>query len=362
MGKSSLVASAASPWGGASDGVLGFVSSMSGTEFKIEKQASEHRDILFPLDDVQNLVPDPTKRALSLQDICMRICTGRTRANAHTDGVDYRTVVLGASNDTMATMMLAGGITYSEALRDRVIELPCHYEHGIFSWLPAGEDGEGRVRAMKAAAIANRAAPGEHFVKKLIRQNSKTPKSLRRRLEGWRAMARGELDPRASPRTVDAFACAFAAGCLAHEYGILPWEPERLLGAVKRIFQEHVRFTVGELEKLDPIKQLKSFLKKNKQRIAVFNSGAKQTVKKSFLQKAAAIEYRTTDGRVELCLLSRHMRNVFEDNGELAHALKTLKAKRLLKVDQDGKMKKRKFGDWRPHVYSFDAKLLKKAS
>ena len=114
-------------------------------------------------------------------------------------------------------------ISSPEALLDRVFDLPCRYEHGAFAFVPGDKVPDEFARSMKARADAIRGVAGEHFVRELVKANSADRDSLRKRLRRCREEASETLaDPRLSPRAIDAFACVFAGGCLAAEFGILP--------------------------------------------------------------------------------------------------------------------------------------------
>src|SRR5207244_2474371 len=80
---------------------------------------------------------------------------------------------------------------------------------------------------------------GREFVSRLQEDRSEDPAGLREVLSKYRAKyRRAALDAieaknlRSLTRTSSRFATVYAAGCLAIEYGILPWSKKRLLKAI----------------------------------------------------------------------------------------------------------------------------------
>jgi len=358
-GKSSLLHVAAAPWGGDPSGPLGYLTSLSATETAVEIASMGHRDMLFALDDTQGLPPDPRRRALALTDVFFRIHSGRTRGRYNERPVDYRNGTLTASNHSMPAIMAAGGIEYSDALRDRVFELPCYYAHGALKSVPIDETTDRFVRSMKSEAIAMRGAAGERFIERLVRANATAPRSLRKKLEAWREMAHRALGARVSPRAADAFACVFVAGCLANEYGILPWSPERLLTQVKDVFDDHVRFTQGELVRLDPVRVLKQYIRKKAARFAVVRAGTTKPMSLKAVKKTLGIKYHKPDGSIEYCFLREQMDKAFKDAIHGEFAISALKAEGMLKLDRDGRAPKRKFCAERQRFLCIDAKSVR---
>jgi hypothetical protein len=361
-GKSSLLQVAGSPWGGDEEGPLGYVSSLSGTANAIEEKAAEHRDMLFTLDDVQNLSPEPGRRGQAIFDILLRISSGRVRARRGENEVNYRTAVLAASNDPTAALLKHGRVSSPDALLDRVFDLPCKYQYGAFAAVPDGETVERFVRAMKSRANTVRGVAGEQFVKQLVKSASADPIHLRAELERWRKEARTALhDPRLSPRAIDAFACAFAAGCLAAQFGILPWSHDLLLSVVKKVFNSHVKFTRGELAKVDPIKLIKHYIDKNGHFFLKVREREAQKVSDEDLAKCAGVEMTLRDGTKEYWFRSTDLDKALNKNLDRHIAEKKLGAQGLIKLDSEGKPPKHFLGGKRLRIYRVDAKKLRKA-
>lgn len=236
----------------------------------------------------------------------------------------------------------------NEALFDRVFELPCYYRHGIFDQLPDGMTAEQHVRLMKDAALDLRGAAGEYFIATLVKKLAKNPDRLKRKLSAWREQADVALDPNQSPRARGAFACVFAAGCLANEFGILPWDPDRLLAQTRRVFADHIGFVKGEHAKFDPVEMMVSFYRVNKGKFLKINASAATSIKDSQLNKVPGVILKLPDGTRELCMLPLHFAKVYAPHERRA-ATKVLKKKGVLKVDaKDGKPSKRSLGKHRP--------------
>ena len=360
-GKSTLLLVAGSPWGGDQQGPLGYVSSLSGTTNAIEAKAAEHREMLFTLDDVQNLTPEPGQRGRAIFDILLRISSGRVRARLGEKDINYRTVVLAASNDPTTALLKHAHISSPDALLDRVFDYPAGIEHGAFASVPDGEVPDQFVRAMKARANAVRGAAGEHFIRDLVKANASDRDSLRKKLRRWRKEVSELLaDPRLSPRAIDAFACVFAAGCLAAEFGILPWEHDVLLRQVKTVFDGHVVFTKGELAKVDPIKLVKRYIAKNGHQFLKVRKGEARRLSDKALSECAGVEMTLRDGTKQYWLRVGDMDKALDKKVDRRVAEKKLLAQGLIKLDNEGKPPKHSLGSGRPRLYRIDAKKLQK--
>jgi hypothetical protein len=361
-GKSSLLFLAGSPWGGRDDGPLGYVSSLSGTANAIEAIAAEHRDMLLTLDDVQNLTPDPAKRGQAIFDLLLRISSGRVRSRQGEKTVNYRTTVIAASNDATATLLKQGRVIAPDALLDRVFDLPCKYEYGIFATVPDDSTAEEFVRAMKARANSLRGCAGEHFIKELVKRAAADRSGLVKKLERWRKEARNTLrDPRLSPRAVDAFACIFAAGCFAAEIGILPWSQDMLIRQFERVFKGHVTFTRGELANWDPIKLIKRYIKSNAAQLLKAQERQARKLSDRDLAKCAGVEMSLRGGTIEYWLGGKDLDKALDKKVDRRVAEKKLVAAGLIELDREGKPPKQSLGSKRPRVYRIDAKKLHKA-
>jgi hypothetical protein len=67
----------------------------------------------------------------------------------------------------------------------------------------------------------------------------------------------------ADARITDSFAVVYAAGLLAHRYGILPWTPEEIAWAVQSCERAHHQAVAENQAKLDPIAAVRAYITAN---------------------------------------------------------------------------------------------------
>jgi hypothetical protein len=130
-GKTHLLHAVASPWGGDVGGVLGYLSSFSGTLNSLEKLSVAAPDSLLALDDVQAVTAASRDRAQILRDAIFRTATGRERGRSGEVPEEWRGVSIFGSNDGMHKVMADGGQIYDEPMQGRLIELHCQHKHGV---------------------------------------------------------------------------------------------------------------------------------------------------------------------------------------------------------------------------------------
>jgi Domain of unknown function (DUF927) len=356
-GKSSLLMLACSVWGGDLEGPLGFVSSLNSTNIGVEERSCEHRDILFGLDDLQALEAKPTKRAQRLFDLIMCLYAGKKRGRHREAPGGWRNITLAASNDGVGKIMAEGRMEYKDALRDRVIELPCEYQHGAFQCVPSDGSAGKFSQAMKRESIAIRGWAGEFFVESLVRCERT---ALLRKLEASRERAREALGLGDRSRGVEAFAALYAAGCVAADVGLLPWSSDRLLGAVTRVYDEHRRLAEGQAAERSSVQILRKYIKRHDKRFLVVSRKSK--VCPSVLKQARGVKSLLNKQEVELCFSRRAFIEVFSDSGQAAFAARELKAAKVLKAGKTKTTLHRTFGGRRGRYYCVDAARLAKMS
>jgi hypothetical protein len=366
-GKTHLLHAVASPWGGDVGGILGYLSSFSGTLNSIEKLSVAAPDSLLALDDMQALTAATRDRAQILRDAIFRTATGRERGRFGAVQRDWRTISIFGSNDGMNKVMADGTQDYDEPMQGRLIELHCQQMYGILSFVPDRTTPSRFVQAMKSEAVAIRGVAGERFLKHLVRERAQGIEKLRRKLRGWINELHDELgddgfDGQTS-RVVDVFALVYAASCLASQYDILPWSKESQLKTVKTVFADYDRRRRGDVERLDAKRVLSNYIEKRRGDFLVVDRGRVAPDRKALAQ-AAGVDYRAPDGKRQYCFTPEQFGEIFAGPLQVSNAIRQLRSSGVLMVDGNDassvklRPKRKLVVDSRVRVYCIDRLLL----
>jgi len=176
------------------------------------------RDSFVPIGELENVAQTATQRLHVVRKTFMTMhCSGDKLGHGQ-----LRTVVATASTGKLAVALSQAAPTALAAMGVWPIELPCD---GVDE-LPS---------AIVEVARSTVGIAGEAFLQRLVRDRAQDPAALHRKLARWKAMMEArwvtpEMDDR-DRCSIGIFAQVFAASCLAHEYGVLPWNERRLLRA-----------------------------------------------------------------------------------------------------------------------------------
>jgi hypothetical protein len=335
-GKTHLLHAVASPWGGDMGGILGYLSSFSGTLNSIEKLSVAAPDSLLALDDMQALTAATRDRAQILRDAIFRTATGRERGRFGAAQGDWRTISIFGSNDGMNKVMTDGTQVYDEPMQGRLIELHCQHKYGILSFVPDGTTPSRFVQAMKSEAVAIRGVAGERFLDHLVRERVEGIENLRHKLKVWMDELHDELgddgfDGQTS-RVVDVFALVFAAGCLTIEYGITPWSKQRLLEAVKIVFGDYDRRRRGDAEQLDAKQVLSNYVARHRDDFLDVDQDRVVSDRRT-LAEAPGVSYRAPDGKRQYCFMPEQFAAIFTGPLQVPNAIRQLRSSGILMVD-----------------------------
>jgi Domain of unknown function (DUF927) len=366
-GKTHLLHAVASPWGGDVGGVLGYLSSFSGTLNSLEKLSVAAPDSLLALDDMQAVTASSWDRAQILRDAIFRTATGRERGRYGAVQEEWRTISIFGSNDGMHKVMADGAQVYDEPMQGRLIELHCEHKHGILSFVPDHTTPSLFVQAMKHEAVAIRGVAGERFLKRLVRERAQGSEKLRRKLERWMVDVHDKLGDEGfdgqTSRIMDLFALVYAAGCLTIEYGITPWSKQRLLEAVKTVFADYDRRRRDDAEQLDAKGALSRFIKERSADFLHVERGCEAPDRKTLAQ-AAGVAYRAPDGKRQYCFTPDQFDAIFAGPLRVSNAIRQLRSSGVLMVDGNDassvklRPKRKLIVDSRVRVYCIDRLVL----
>lgn len=303
IGKTTLLLMAGSVAGGG--GQNGFLRSWRTTDNALETIALAHNDGMLCIDEMAQV--DPKSAAESSYMLANR--QGKSRSNK--DGTarcvpEWRLLFLSSGEISLEQKLQEGGQTYMAGQAVRVIDIPADAElgHGIFENLYDFAGGKEFSEHIRKATAIYYGAPLRAFLAALTAS-----------LADSRAKAKAmviEFETRLCPPQADGqvkraakrFALVAAAGTLAVEFGVFPWESETAYRAAHRCFQDWLAFRggLGAAERREAIRRVRAFIGKHgASRFESWEHGA------SIVNNRAGFK-RKTQGRTEYMFL----RDAFE--------------------------------------------------
>jgi hypothetical protein len=361
-GKTSLLNTVASIYGGDPRGRLRLLESLSATDNAAETFSEKGRHLIVPFDDTQALPSDAKQRATILSNVIFRTFQGIEKARLNQSQRVWESVFMLGSNERLQATLERGGVPYGGYTAVRAIELPVSNENGIFSHVPKGERPADFVRGMVRDAMAIRGLAGERFIKRLVDARHEDGSKLVSKLSRWQEELRRRLDPSGDSgersRVVDHFALVYAAGCLASSFEVLPWTPKKIRRAVSRMYRRHIQAR-QEAAPVQAETYLRQYIHKNRGAFIRVEEG--QTLPNwKVICSAPGVDFRCRDGSKEYCFLPQQLQRVFGHSGDRSRAVKRLVDCALLtregspEKQQKNTCKRPLRKDRRPRVYVFD--------
>jgi hypothetical protein len=152
----------------------------------------------------------------------------------------WRGYFFSTSNLTLDAMAQRGKVMLDDAQRSRVSEIPLPSSgRGIYENLHGFPSGGDLTDILVVHCRRYYGVAGREFQRKLVASRKRNVKQLRRSLRCWRNRYIRALKTKAKAegvkplqRSTGRCATTYAAGRLAIQYGILPWERKQLLPAI----------------------------------------------------------------------------------------------------------------------------------
>jgi len=242
-GKSTLGQAAGSVWGkGALD--PGFVCTWRATANALEATAALHSDSLLVLDELGLVLPDEAAA------VAYQLSAGSGKGRSTRDGslrerVTWRVMYISNGEVRLSDKLVERGRRARAGQQIRLIDLPADAGKGFGVFDHGGADNDAKLLAdaIKTAAQTCYGTAGPEFVKALISEGiEKNAGMIRDIIEAFRNSAdlKSELDGADGQvrRGCDRFALVAAAGELAREFDIVPWEPGAALDGAKQCFRD----------------------------------------------------------------------------------------------------------------------------
>jgi putative DNA primase/helicase len=270
IGKTIVLIVAGSVWGCriGSGSQLGFLATWATTPEGVERYGRAHNHSFFPLDE-SRLAGNDREMGKLISTFIMRLAegAGKNRLVQVGAGSDWLTVYLGSSNLSLTEAFLAAGLTFDDAYRvrfpDIVADADCGY--GAFENIHGFPNAASFAKELRARAFKYFGTASETYLERLATDHHDRGdwlrSSLQRQVGRYRAMASGGSV--VDDRITDHFAVVYAAGMLAHHYGILPWSREEIAWAVQSCERAHHQAVAQSQTRLDPIAAVRSYVENN---------------------------------------------------------------------------------------------------
>jgi uncharacterized protein (DUF927 family) len=242
-GKSTLGQAAGSVWGkGALD--PGFVCTWRATANALEATAALHSDSLLVLDELGVVMPDEAGA------VAYQLSAGSGKGRSARDGslrerMTWRLMYISNGEVRLSDKLVERGRRARAGQQIRLIDLPADAGKGfgVFDHGGPNDDAKLLADAIKTAAQTYYGTAGPEFVKALISEGiEKNAGLIRDIIEAFRNSAdlKAELEGADGQvrRGCDRFALVAAAGELAREFGIVPWQRGAALDAAKQCFRD----------------------------------------------------------------------------------------------------------------------------
>lgn len=323
LGKSSLMNSVASIYGGEVRGRIKLLESFSATENAAEVLSDKGRHLLSPFDDAQALPSEPRLRASTLCNVIVKTFQALEKARLNQPQRVWETVFMLGANERLEETFARGGIPYGDYTAVRAIEIPAQNEFGVFARVPTSFRADDFANAMVADALAIRGLAGKHFVKQLVALRHSESEALRARLNRWRTRIKDRLAPGGKDsdanRVAGHFGTIYAAGCLASQLKILPWRRKQLANVVCRIYKRFAQESAVAPPEISVRTRIDEVLK----RMVVVSKGSELSCRAE-LAAAAGVEYRSPDGNTEYCFLPAQFKQLISKVGRRRRVLEEL--------------------------------------
>jgi putative DNA primase/helicase len=237
-GKSTIAEAAASVWGKGS--IPGYVRSWRSTANALEAIAAIHSDALLVLDELGVV------EAREAASATYQLSSGSGKGRAARDGSfrtsqTWRTMIISTGELRMSDKLVEGHQRARAGQQVRLVDIPAHATNrfGVFDHGGPDRDGKSIADALKSAARSYYGTAGPAFVRQVIADGiDKNSDDVRAMVAAFQtACAPSGADAQVL-RVCDRFGIVAAAGELAREYGIVPWDEGEARDAALRCFKD----------------------------------------------------------------------------------------------------------------------------
>lgn len=240
VGKSTLLMAAGSVCGGG--GPAGFVRSWRTTDNSLEAVAPLHNDALLCLDELGQVAPS------AAANIAYMLANGQGKGRARKDGSARPT------SSWRTAFLSTGELSFEQKIREdknqrfmagqsvRIVDIPADANKGMGAFEELHGFGDGKVFSehLNRAAVTFYGAPFRRYLELLTADLAHNIGRARSWLQRFESEACPQYADGQVRRVANRFGLATAAGELAIEMGILPWQPGSALWACTACFWDWV--------------------------------------------------------------------------------------------------------------------------
>jgi hypothetical protein len=340
-GKSTSLIVGGSVWGGG--GASGFVETWLLTANALDLLAAAHCDGFLLLDEAGLASQSKPSDAANLILNAVYRLTSEEEKIRFTDvgpGGTWRLLFIGTSELTLDQLAVQAGQPVKPGQRVRFPDIVFNGGKGmgVFEELHSAATPQQFAEMLKDAALQHYGTPGIAFLKKLTKELGEDPDGLKTwlecRMEFYRKKAgiSGWDGPQA--RVARRFALVYAAGCLAQEYGILPWGRNDMAAAVHRCH----KCVPSELyhPPLSGAEHVAEHIRANRTRFIDLETFAGAMTKKEVLE-APGLIYTRQNGQREYLFSSQQFREIVCAGVTAKSVIADLKSKGLINLHNSGK-------------------------
>lgn len=289
IGKTTLLKCAASTSGPVSN-----IQTWNFTEAAVEEIAYARNDGLICFDELKAVHHDPDKAAQLTTAAIYKLSLGIGKATSNQYNAEQYTwhiVILSTGEDSLAKHAKSGGIKRKLGEEVRMIDIPADAGEGsgIFEKIPddyknANEYVTYLTKQTQHCYGTAQMAFLEKFVSDLKDENAEI--QIKKQIDKWMKLFRkdcGVADLGTEIRLANRFALAYAAGCLAVEYGVLPFTREDVFNGIAACYKAALAMKPESWE--EKVKQLKSKLAKHLNSKEFLALDAKESWSKKEIEK-----------------------------------------------------------------------------
>jgi putative DNA primase/helicase len=233
------------------------------TKANREELATEHCDRLLVFDETGHLIGDLNHAAATVQETAFKIAANVGRLRSAVWAKDHKTCTwrtIGISSGEKAIVQIVGEANRQRLQGDKVrlLDIPAcsdNAPYGVFDTLPEGMTSSRRLaKRIQRACARHFGHPAREFGNRMV-----ATRGLTKRCRQWMRSFYLKATVPEKPwerRFAERFALTYAAGQLAIEWKIVPWNQQELLDAVVTTYgsaRSVVRLAEGKEKSTDEI-------------------------------------------------------------------------------------------------------------
>lgn len=354
-GKSTVMSLGGSVWGGNPDRKLGYCETLRKTANSYDNVARRYRHALLCLDETK-LAP-----AKVLGDMVQLLAGGDTKETAVGTRLpeSIALVYQMTSNQPLEEILRQAGEFFDESYTVRLIEILV--TEGMFHRLPAGTTAHEFAERIANLVAIEYGTPIDRYLRELTADRQHDPQDLTRWLRermSWMERRLGiDGNTPGEARRGQYFCLAYAAACLATEYGVLPWSSKESADAVEFAYKAHRAHVTGDRRAFDPISKVERYFNSHRRHF-VDTTRQLQSFTDAELENVPGFKIQGRGGDEYIAVPPARFQRQFGDSSD--GMLQALKAAQFLRHDPNKlttKMPIRANRD-RDRVYCIRASLL----